>query len=228
MQPSGIRIASRDLPVVPTAPWLTRILGKFALDILPGALASLIGTLLLAHYQFAHQAPPVMVAAEAQPASAETMARLRDEHALIMNYLKTEMASEQSRNVAEDAASARATADAKLADQRLAAEVLARFAATTPVAKPVAAHAKAPAAVAEVPHAPLVIAEVEPDQNTEAAPEGRLASNPDSLLAKTLDIKDHVVAATRHVVSAIGDVFASLGQRIGGAVTGERQFSSNS
>ncbi len=45
----------------------------------------------------------------------------------------------------------------------------------------------------------------------------RLASDPDSLLAKTLDLKDHVVAGARHAVSAIGDVFASVGERIGAA-----------
>ena len=46
----------------------------------------------------------------------------------------------------------------------------------------------------------------------------------------TLDLKDHVVAATRHVVSAIGDVFASVTERIGGtnpgAASSGRQFNS--
>ena len=78
------------------------------------------------------------------------------------------------------------------------------------------------------PHAPLVIAQAQPDRDDGLVPGERLASDPDSLLAKTLDIKDHVVAATRHVVAAIGDVFASVGERIGAALPGGRQFNSAS
>jgi hypothetical protein len=228
MQPSGIRIASGNVAAEAAGPWFARVLGKVAHDVLPGALASLIGTVLIAQYQFAHQAAPHPVTEQVAPASSETMARLRDEHAMVMDYLQTQMVAEQSRDVAEDAATASAAADAKLANARLAAEVLAQLGATTAIAKPAAPHVKIAATVAAAPGAPLVIAQVQPDQNTNVAQNDRLASNPDSLLAKTLDIKDHVVAATRHVVSAIGDIFASLGERIGGAVSGERQFSSNS
>jgi hypothetical protein len=228
MQPCGIRIASGNFVAEPAGSWPARVLGKVVRDVLPGALASLIGTVLIAQYQFAHQAAPHPVTEQVAPASAETMARLRDEHAMIMDYLKTQMVAEQSRDVAEDAATAHAAADAKLANARLAAEVLAQLGATTAVAKPAAPHVKATATVAAAPQAPLVIAQMQPDQNTDVAQNDRLASDPDSLLAKTLDVKDHVVAATRHVVSAIGDIFASLGERIGGALTGERQFSSNS
>src|SRR5271155_3438041 len=233
MLPGGIRIASGNIVVEPAGPWfarirLPRVFGKLVRDVLPGALASLIGTVLIAQYQFAHQAAPHPVTEQIAPASAETMARLRDEHAMIMDYLQTQMVAEQSRDVAEDAATARAAADAKLANARLAAEVLAQLGATTAVAKPAAPHIKTAAIVAAVPQAPLVIAQMQPDQNTDVAQNDRLASDPNSLLAKTLDIKDHVVAATRHIVSAIGDVFGSIGDRIGGAVTGDRQFSSNS
>jgi hypothetical protein len=232
MQLGGIRIASGNVVTEPAGPLfarirLARVLSKVMRDFLPGALASLIGTVLIAQYQLAHQAAPHPVTEQIVPASAETMARLRDEHAMIMDYLKTQMAAEQDRDVADDAATARAAADAKLANARLAAEVLTQLGATTTVAKPAAPHVKA-TAVAAAPGAPLVIAQAQPARNDDAAQGDRLASDPDSLLAKTLDIKDHVVAATRHVVSAIGDIFASLGERIGGAVTGERQFSSNS
>jgi hypothetical protein len=233
MQPDGIRIASGNIVAEPAGPWfarirLARLLAKIMRDVVPGALASLIGTVLIAQYQFAHQVAPHPVTERIVPASAETMARLRDEHAMIMDYLKTQMVAEQNRDVAEDTATARAEADAKLANARLAAEVLAQLGAATAVAKPAAPHVKSAVTVAAAPQAPLVIAQMQPDQNTDVAQNDRLASDPNSLLAKTLDIKDHVVAATRHVVSAIGDAFGSLGERIGGAVTGERQFSSNS
>jgi hypothetical protein len=232
MQPSGlgaIRTVSGDAAEQARRPWLVRILGKIVIDVMPGALASLIGTLLIAQYQFAHQRAPQLVAV--QPASADTMARLRDEHAMIMDYLKTQMAAEQNRNTAADEANARAAEDAKLANEKLAAEVMMRLAATTPVAKPAAPHVKAPAAAtvaAAAPQAPLVIAEISPEQA--APPSDRLASDPNSLLAKTLDLKDHVVAAAHHAVSAIGDVFTSIGDHIGGAITppAPRQFTSNS
>jgi hypothetical protein len=230
MQPNGsgaMRVAGGNAVERARRPWLVRILGKVVIDVMPGALASLIGTLLIAQYQFTHQKAPELVAV--QPASADTMARLRDEHAMIMDYLKTQMAAEQSRNTAADEANARAAEDAKLANEKLAAEVMARLAAATPVAKPVPPHAKALATpIAAAPQAPLVIAEISPEQT--APPSDRLASDPNSLLAKTLDLKDHVVAAAHHAVSAIGDVFTSIGDHIGGAMTGPppRQFTSNS
>ena len=97
------------------------------------------------------------------------------------------------------------------------------------------AHRKAPAVLAAAPHAPLTIAQADPPANdaTAATVAPGEAREPDALLdnplvAKTLDIKDHVVAATRHVVSVIGDMFASVGDSIGGAVSGNRQFNSAS
>ena len=70
----------------------------------------------------------------------------------------------------------------------------------------------------------MVQSEQNPQQN--AAPTDRLARDPDSLLAKTLDLKDHVVAVTKQAVSALGDMFASVGERIGGSPPSPRPFSS--
>ena len=56
----------------------------------------------------------------------------------------------------------------------------------------------------------------------------RLARDPDSLLAKTLDLKDHVVAATKQAVAALGDMFASVGEHIGGSTPAARQFNTDS
>jgi hypothetical protein len=72
----------------------------------------------------------------------------------------------------------------------------------------------------------MVQSEQNPQQN--AAPADRLARDPDSLLAKTLDLKDHVVAATKQAVAALGDMFASVGERIGGSAPSARPFSSDS
>lgn len=236
---AGIRPPNWIAPHAP--PLLARFLGKVVLDVLPAAFASVIGGFLFTQYQFGHAAAPRPAAEQVTPASAEMIQMVRDEHAMLVDYLKSQSAVEQGRQVAEDEASARAAADARaaldakaaadakvLSDKALAEAATRRLAA----AKPAAARAKAPTAVAAaapMPQAPLVIAQAETDG---LAPGERLARDPDSLLAKTLDLKDHVVAATRHVVSAIGDIFASVGERIGGTKANTdapgRQFSSAS
>ncbi len=155
------------------------------------------------------------------------------------------MAAEQRRDQAEDAATARAAAGGArgggrqiggrlvwLADKWLSKAPRPWLRLRRKVGP---AHRKTPAVLAAVPHAPLVIADADPPANDAAAAtvapgEARepdlLLDNP--LVAKTLDIKDHVVAATRHVVSVIGDMFASVGGSISGAVSGSRQFNSAS
>jgi hypothetical protein len=249
MQPSGIieqrAIVPRNWLVRPTMPVLVRFLGKFVLDVMPAALASLIGGYLLTHYQLGFTTASRPVAVQVTPASAEMMALVRDEHAMIIDYLKTQIAAEKSRQAAEDADErdaadaqpadlkpADARVDARL-DARLALEASARRLAASVASKSPAPRAKVVPAVAvaavTVPHAPLVIAQAQ--QNTtpdDAASAGRLARDPNSLLAKTLDLKDHVVAATRHVVGVIGDMFASVGERITGPAVSGRQFSSDS
>jgi len=233
MQASGIRMLQQDWTAWPQMPWLARLLGKFVLHILPAALASVIGGFLFTQYHLGQMAAPRPAADQGAPASTEMVAMVRDEHALIMNYLKAQMTAEKSRDLAEDAAAARAAADAQAAaDAKLADAVLASQAAAEPraaaVVKPAARPKPAAVALAAAPHAPLVIAQAQQNRGDPGAdgvaPGERLARDPNSLLAKTLDIKDHVVDATRRVVSAIGDMFAS----IGGAVSGNRQFTSAS
>src|SRR5579885_2050478 len=101
------------------APLLARFLGKFVLDIMPAALASVIGGFLCTQYQFGHKAPqPVLE--QVTPASAEMMALVRDEHAMITDYLKSQMAAEKSRVAKQDADLARAAEDARLAEDKAA------------------------------------------------------------------------------------------------------------
>jgi hypothetical protein len=252
------KVVTGKLMTAHGVPFLARFLGKLVLDIMPAALASVIGGFLFTQYHFGHSAPkPVLE--QVTPASAEMMALVRDEHAMIIDYLKTQMAAEKSRVAGEDADLARAQEDAKLVDAKLAdakpavvAPVIAAFdakaadtkpsdakpaaeaaprrsaAATT---KPVVWHAK-PAAVAAAvpvpqpaPRAPLVIAQSDPNQNPPAS--DRLANDPDSLLGKALDLKDHVVAGAHRAVSAVGDVFATIGGALNPSASLPRQFSSN-
>src|SRR5215469_17674606 len=96
------KLAAKKLAAGRDAPLLARFLGKFVLDIMPAALASVIGGFLFTQYHFGHSAPkPVLE--QVTPASAEMMAMVRDEHAVIIDYLKTQMAAEKSRVAAEDA-----------------------------------------------------------------------------------------------------------------------------
>jgi hypothetical protein len=238
-----------------SAPLLARFLGKFVLDIMPAALASVIGGFLFTQYHFGHSAPkPVLE--QVTPASAEMMAMVRNEHAVIIDYLKTQMAAEKSRAAAEDASLARAEQTAKLADAKaaeeksaVAAPVMAALdtkpADSKPVSenasrhsvatatKPVIWHVKPAAAVPlpqPAPRAPLVIAQADPNQAAQAsgAPASdRLASDPDSLLGKALDLKDHVVAGARRTVAAVGDMFAAVGSALTPSASLPRQLTSS-
>ena len=230
------------------APFLTRFLGKFVLDIMPAALASVIGGFLFTQYHFGHTAPkPVLE--QVTPASAEMMALVRDEHAMIVDYLKTQMAAAKSRAAAEDADLARAQEASKLAETKsvdnkapASAPVVAALDAkpasdnaprrgAASATKPVIwQHAKPQVAAAvplpqPSPRAPLVIAQADPSQSVPTS--DRLANDPDSLLGKALDMKDHVVAGARRAVSAIGDMFAAVGGALNPQATLPRQFSSN-
>ena len=276
-------LAPRNYVVHWQIPLLGRFVGKFVVDILPAALASVIGGFLFTQYQVGRTAPPRVE--QASPASTEVLALVRDEHEAILGYLKSQMAAEKGRLAAQDAETAQAVADAKaaqeaaqekaaqekaaqekaaqekVAQEKAAQEKVAQEKATldsdarekagaesntaeikltsAPSARRVApsmqarvavSRAKPVSAPATAAPAPLVIAQAEPNapQNDVSASTNRLASDPDSLLAKTLDLKDHVVAATRRAAAAIGDVFTSVGERISGATPSTRQFSSDS
>jgi hypothetical protein len=223
-------------------PLLARFVGKFVLDILPAALASVIGGYLFTQYQLGRAAPPPP-AQQISPASAEVLALVRDEHDVIVGYLKSQMAAEKDRHAAQDAETARAVADAKTAQENEAREKalaeenaadikLAMAAPAHHPASPMSAKIVLPRAkpVPPNPAAATQVAMVQSEQNPQqnAAPPDRLARDPDSLLAKTLDLKDHVVAVTKQAVAALGDMFASVGERIGGSAPSARPFSSDS
>jgi hypothetical protein len=177
---------------------VARLLTKLLHDVLPAALASLIGGLLFTHFQLARMVEP---AAQVTSASAEMMQLLRDEHGLIVNFLRAEMTKEKTQLAAAQAASRGVSDDAAPA----AAAVAAPRPAVVAVAagKPVA-HGKTAVVGASLP--PLVL--VQAQQNESAKPAAR---DSDSLLAKTIGIKDHVVAVTQRVVSAIGGIPSWIG-----------------
>ena len=195
------------------APLLGRFIAKLV-DVLPTALASLIGGFLFTQYQAGYRPAPQPAAEQAAPASAEMLQLVRDEHAMIFDYINAQTAVEKSRNAAEDKEDARAVAEAKPAAAPVTRRPLVAAAPGVPRIK-VSAVAATPAPAVR---APRVIAQAAPT----ASPAIEAQPQTDSLLAKSLTITDNVVHATLHAVSAIGGIpnwIASLGDRFGGAST---------
>jgi hypothetical protein len=211
--------------VAQDAPFLVRILGKFVLEVLPAATASVVGGLLLAHYQFGHPAPSAPALQPPAPASAEMVRLVSEEHAMIRDFLLAQNAAEKSRVAAADAADARAESDAA----ELAAEALRRTASAPgkPVSLPLPRpRASVVAATPEVaPQGPLVIAqpiEIAAPPASPFAPPAPIAppspvvaSGPQSLVSTTLAFPGHMVGAALHAVTAIGGIPSWIGNRLG-------------
>ena len=179
-----------------TAPLFGRFFAKLV-NVLPTAMASLIGGFLSARYQSGYRPAPQPAAEQAAPAFAEMLQLVRDEHAMTFDYIKAQTAAEKSRNAAEDKEDAHAVADAKPAAVAVTRRPLV---ASAPAVSP---RIKAPVIAATPAPAPAVrrrvIAQAEQTDGSTPAVDAARQSN--SLLAKTLTIKDHVVHATLHAFS---------------------------
>jgi hypothetical protein len=189
---------------------LKRLFDKIVHDALPAGLASILGGLLLTHFNIDRVPQPMTV--KVTQASPEMMQLLRDEHGLMLDFAKEQLASEKSRGAADP--SERSDATEAPAAQVAPAPPLPRPMPVIALAAPKAAapHSKPPVTSASMPSAA-------PSQPPATAPQPA-ARTDDSLLAKTIGIKDQVVSATQRAVSAtIGVIptwFGSLGDRIGG------------
>ena len=191
-----------------------RLLNKLILDVLPAALASVIGGVLFTHFQLGRAPEPPAAA----PASAQMMRLLRDEHAQIANFVRAEVAKEKARVDAAEAADA--AAEAKAAPRTAVAAAVeppAVVATPRPVVTAMTAAKPAPRGKPIVITAalPLVIAQAQSSDAVKPA----MAADTGSLLAKTIGLKDHVVAVTQRVVSVIGGIpswIGSIGDHIGG------------
>jgi hypothetical protein len=198
---------------------LKRLFDKIVQDALPAGLASILGGLLLTHFQIDRVPQPTTV--KVMPASPEMMQLLRDENGLIVDYVKEQAANEKNRGGADQSGPHGVTeASAAPALQVAPAPPVQR---PTPVValaapKPSAPRSKIPVVGASLPAPSPAPAPVQA-QVAESVPQADARAD-DSLLAKTIGIKDQVVSVTRHAVSAtIGVIpswFGSLGDRIGG------------
>jgi hypothetical protein len=159
---------------------------------------------------------PQPVTVKVTPASPEMMQLLRDEHGAIVSFAKEQAASEKSRGAA-DQEPQRSVAEAAPASAPQAALAPAaprpNFTAVA-ASKPTAVRGKNSVVGSSLP-APAAT----PNHATEAAVQPAARAD-DSLLAKTLGIKDRVVSVTQRAVSAtIGVIpswFGSVGDRVGG------------
>ena len=170
---------------------------------------------MLTHFQLDRVPQPTTV--KVTQASPEMMQLLRDEHGLIIDFVKEQVASEKNRGGSDQSAQ-RAAAEASAPP---AAEVAPSPPVQRPIPvvalaapKPAAPRSKNPVVGASLP-APALAQAQPADPVPQAA-----ARTDDSLLAKTIGIKDQVVSVTQRAVSAtIGVIpswFGSLGDRIGG------------
>lgn len=202
-------------------PGLVRFFGKLVVEVLPAALASVIGAFLFAHYQFGQPAAPAAVATgrQALPASAEMLRLVREEHAMVRDFLVAQQAAEEKRAAAADAADARAVADAKIADVviRRVAGVQAIDKAAVGRSKPkvvVAANGATPSATTRLPTILVATAAPPatfPPQPAAASPTSPMAA---SLVSRTLGVPEHVLAETLHAVMAIGGIPSWIGHRV--------------
>src|SRR5580693_9605210 len=192
---------------------LKRLVEKIVKDALPAGLASILGGLLLTHFQLDRVPQPTTV--KVTQASPEMMQLLRDEHGLIIDFVKEQVASEKNRGGADQSgqrgvteASASPAVQVEPPPTQRPIPVVALAAP-----KPVAPRSKNQVVGASLP-APA------PAQGQPADPVPQAARTDDSLLAKTIAIKDQVVSVTQRAVSATIGVspswFGSLGDRIGG------------
>jgi len=104
------------------APLIGRFVAKLVVDVLPAALASLVGGFLFTQYQHARTVAAQPTTEQVTPASPEMMRLVRDEHDAIIDYLKAQTALEKSRaTAAEEVDDVHAAADAKAAAAATAA-----------------------------------------------------------------------------------------------------------
>jgi hypothetical protein len=199
-------------------PLLRRFFTKLVHDILPTAVASLLGGFLITQFQL--NRPLESVTVPVARASPEMMQLLRDEHGLIVSFVKAHVANEKSANEKSANETKQAAANSEQTPPVTAAPALAAPPPTMVVAvvpaKPAAPRAKTPV-VTPVVGASLLPAAITPAPQSEVPPP--VAHSDDSLLAKTIGIKDHVVGATQRAVSSIVGIpswFGAIGDRIGG------------
>jgi hypothetical protein len=182
---------------------------------LPAALASVIGGFLFTQYHSGHDAADKPKLVQVTPASEEMMRLVRDEHAVIVDYLKAQTAAEKTKQASQRDEQVKAIADAAKANA--AAFNARQLAEAAPMPRPAPARSKMLPATRIASATPAPVAAGRPLELIESPPHvAERPRDPDSLIGKAGEFKDNVVAATRKVVATIADIpswIASMGDR---------------
>jgi hypothetical protein len=137
-------------------PSLSRFYSKLFYELLPAAIASAVGGMVLNHYTKAPTAtPPVAIVS---PASTELLQMVRDEHAVFVDYLKKNAETRQQAELAAEQDAKRVSVAEQTAREARAAEARALALAahaTEKSEKKVAAKQPAPHPDKTVPGEPL-------------------------------------------------------------------------
>jgi hypothetical protein len=186
-------------------PLLSRFFSKLLYELLPAAIASVIGAMLISHYARPAVAPAVVAA----PASAEMMQLVRDEHQLIVNYLKKENETRQQSDRAAEQDMLRSKA-AEQAAVLAASEARAAESRTLAIAAHAAAKPERKVAVKPPAHSLKKIVAAEPlqlDSMTHAAPAiqpaGQSVVAPARAVTAAPQGDENIVTAKFHDVAAL-------------------------
>jgi len=139
------------------------------------------------------------------------MQLVREEHAVIRNFLVAQQAAAQKEATAANAADARADAQAKLAASASRSAASLAMAKTAAPRRTAAATAGSESKTTALPT--IMVAAVQPNPATAipSPPPGR-----PSLVAQTLAVPGRVASVTLHAVMAIGGIPSWIGHRFGG------------
>jgi hypothetical protein len=97
--------------VIRALDFMTKVSSRFAYEILPVTIASVIGAMLVNHYSHQHLSPPIVIQAP-QSASQDAMVQsLREEHEFIASFVKRN----QEREIDAERSGSNATQIASLA-----------------------------------------------------------------------------------------------------------------
>ncbi len=226
MQHCGTLDRSAVLPKA--APLFARLLSKLVLEVLPASLASVIGALLLAHYQFGHPSLPTggMAATAPAPASPEMLQLVRDEHDLIRHLIMAQQTAQAGRYATADAQATPGALNAELAAAIARHPVNAAAANTPETGAKTALAASLPAAPAPAGAMPAVAAA------PQALPAFAGLQNSAAPIPPTehRSLMARIVRAPLHAVMAIGGIPSWLGHRLGSddGESGEQMFSAAS
>jgi hypothetical protein len=206
-------------------PFVSRFFSKLFYELLPAAIISGVGGMLFSHYvnPFSHYAsPPIATPAAIEtPVSAEMIQMVRDEHGLIVDYLKkyTEARQQADRPAKQEARRIKAVERAAMLAGRemRAAETRAVVTGAHIAAKPETKVAKKQPAQYPDKAEPLRMASLAPQVQSVVQP----AVPPVRLVTPAADSDENIVKIKLGVVAGTVERIPFLGSSVAEWVSGD-------